>query len=231
MTLIQAMIQRKASAGYLLADMAATVDGGADDGCLAYIGPKMFICGGGSGVIAATGSVHYPALELALVRYQKKGLPFLKSLPDIALDMLRHINQDSKVAACGLLAMVWDRQYNQALFAGLATDGECLGEHFPGPMAITMADAVCFGGTAPETVLGRPIDVCNPASFDPRVDGVTMFDAIRRVERFEEYGTPAFRIGGGVQLATVTAKGAKIETIHTWAEDKVGQRIQPKGAQ
>jgi len=66
----------------------------------------------------------------------------------------------------------------------------------------------------------------DPESFDPRRDGIALFENMRRQCRCEDDGRSYYAIGGYVQLTTVTPDEIKTAIIHHWP-DEVGKRIEP----
>lgn len=69
----------------------------------------------------------------------------------------------------------------------------------------------------------------NPEGFDAETDGVAVMEVLRREARplSDKPGAlVGHSVGGYVELATVTAEGATVRTIHEWP-DEVGRPITP----
>lgn len=80
-------------------------------------------------------------------------------------------------------------------------------------------------------MLGREVDLFDPASFNPATDGVTLTEDIRsRPADPELWGgrTDHYGVGGHVELVTASAAGLSSRLLKTWPEDRVGRRIRPR---
>src|SRR3546814_16846971 len=73
--------------------------------------------------------------------------------------------------------------------------------------------------------MGRPVDLRDPRSFDPHKDGAALVDKQRNRYQFEHLGKPAYRIGGAVEVGTLARRGARIDQVHEWPEDRIGEFI------
>ena len=74
--------------------------------------------------------------------------------------------------------------------------------------------------------VGRQVDIGHPASFDVRRDGLRLLDAQRSIKG-GPCGGDYHSVGGKAFLTIVSAAGAATEELHTWPEDRVGERINP----
>lgn len=75
---------------------------------------------------------------------------------------------------------------------------------------------------APTDILGRSVDLSNPADFDPADDGGTLIDHYRRTP----WPDGRFYVGGRAELVTVTRDGVEQRNIREWP-DRVGSLIRP----
>lgn len=63
-----------------------------------------------------------------------------------------------------------------------------------------------------------------PEPFDGPRDGLDLLQRQRHVP--DDRGI--FRVGGGVEMARVTAKGVERRTLHAWRRDRIGRPIRPR---
>jgi hypothetical protein len=65
-------------------------------------------------------------------------------------------------------------------------------------------------------------------ALDPEIDGLKLLQA-QRLLFSERPGMGLVSIVGGfAEMATVTAEGVSVKRIHTWPEDRIGERIRPR---
>jgi hypothetical protein len=150
--------------------------------------------------------------------------------PERLFDAVLAAIQEATAATPGLslgvqLAFWWARKGRAALMLAASDD-----LHFPGlvaPYEAREAFYVVQGTRQPTEYIGREVDFTNPKSFAPLSDGVELMAAQRRMERFERvYETPAYRVGGGCEVAIVGRRGVQIKTLWQWP-DELGELIDP----
>lgn len=77
-------------------------------------------------------------------------------------------------------------------------------------------------------IFGRAVNLLDPASFDPAVDGLALLEHQRRQPLDDGHGgQPRFMVGGFAQLTAVSAAGIETRVLRRWP-DKVGRKIVPE---
>lgn len=76
----------------------------------------------------------------------------------------------------------------------------------------------------PSEMLARPVDLRDPASFDPRSDGMKLADVARSGPWDPDVG--GHHVGGFLEMTTVGAAGVSKRTLCRWP-DKVGAPVDP----
>ncbi|MGB3792170.1 MAG: hypothetical protein WA978_05455 [Sphingopyxis granuli] len=152
----------------------------------------------------------------------RNGTSLLAMLPGALLSMA----DGSPELDCGFIIATWSKRHGRPMLHLLANTDT----HWPGvltPFEPYFIEHVIGGAITADDALGRRVDVADPRSFDIVRDGKALVEAQRRAHRFEHLGPPAYRIGGGVEVATLTRKKAAIRRIHTWPSDRIGELINP----
>jgi hypothetical protein len=87
-------------------------------------------------------------------------------------------------------------------------------------------------GLDAEALLGRPVDMTDPRSFDPDTDGLALMEGQRQLFRWGPNSTSpkCCRIGGGLEQAIVTKRSVQLYALHDWG-DRVGEQIGPEEAE
>ena len=218
MTAINLAVQGKRA--YLMADRAAT----RVDGSLTWIDSKIIAGQAFPFALAVTGHMNPHALTRHL---NQRGPRNPRALLAAIADSMPVMIEDAKAEGVPnpqfcVQGIVWSARTKQP-GAFVVSDGRW--HQFPAfePRYVTWAATEV---DHPSKALGRPVDMDDPASFDPRTDGVALMEWQRRNITFDVMGTgrrvPA--IGGGIELATIDRNGLTVEQIHTWP-DEVGKPI------
>lgn len=217
MTILNAVIQGPRA--YIITDQAWM----APDGTLAGVASKFITGTSYPLLMAVTGNMHPVGLAAYINKAPaRSGRQLVEALPGI----LRSAVAEAPELDAGIAMAIWDKRIGQPLIYVTATTDN----QFPGtvaPFEIVALDGFWGGTLTPTEALGRPVDIRDPQSFDAYTDGADFVEAQRKAHRFENQGAPAYRIGGGVEVGTLTRKGATLRTVREWPGDTVGQLIEP----
>lgn len=218
MSVINSVVQGKKA--YLFADRAIT-DG---DGIL--IGTFSKFIKGANFPWAMTYSGHQIDQNEIVTRLSAHPCETPRKLAAALMSVLREMSVRTPDMSIGAHLAAWSSKLGRAALMLVANDSL----HFPGllpPFEIGEATHLIQGTRPAAEIMGREIDFCDPQSFNPLADGVTLMQAQRQTERFERsYETPAYRIGGGCEVAIVGRRGVQFRTLWEWP-DKLGELIDP----
>lgn len=220
MTILNATTQ--GAKAYIITDKAWCQD----DGTVAAIASKFIVGTAFPFLIAPTGNANpFDLLSRLQQAEPRNGRQLIEAFPTALRDLCAAPGGESLDA--GFMVAIWDKRKGRPMIYLIATSET----HFPGagePFEPYWIESM-IGGTVPaEEALGRPVDLSNPHSFDPFKDGADLVEVQRRRHRFEHFKTPAYRIGGGVEVGVLTRKGVKLHSVREWPEDKVGELIAPR---
>lgn len=234
MTAANAFVQERAA--YLLTDMALTdhVSGqllAVDSKFIRGLAPYPW-------GLAVTGNVGphsvlqaIDALNPVTPEQMFERLPeIVQMAADIAEREFALIDSSIRPKLAVTVAM-WSFRQKGPIVAACDLDGSTY--PFFEPLTPFSARGIISGGADMMSLLGREQrEICDHRRFDPRVDGVALIAAQRAALKwsYAPGAAEAYRVGGGVQLMRVGKRGVTIETLHTWAEDRVGELILPDGA-
>jgi len=219
-TAVVSMIQ--GDRAYLLVDTAWT----ADDGRLMALSPKMIQGTGFPWAIAISGNLHPSALITEISRVEPKNARQLaNALPRVLRRTTEKAAEIGQPLSIGLTLAAWSGKAKRPAIIIVDNDGGHFGA-FTQPFEPVEVDWTC--GTEPADILGREVSLSDPASFAPRTDGIALMDGLRRRHAWawREGAAVAHRIGGGLQLATITKRGVTVEDLRDW-QDKLGKLIDP----
>lgn len=217
MTIHNAFVQNQTA--YLLSDMAWINP----DGTLLDVGAKHIQGGPFPYFIGFSGNAN----PVAIARRMEKRLPAdIHSLAESMAETLyasTHDPENEYELDCGMTAIAYSEDYQTGVI--LLVDNN--GAHFHRkPFEVFDTTLIIPGGQTCDTIFGKPTDPQRADQFDPVQDGITLMEAQRKHERFENYGEPHCRIGGGIMLCTASKDGLAMGQIHEWP-DKVGEPIVP----
>ena len=139
--------------------------------------------------------------------------------------MVQGVPSRGRENACDV-QLVWYDAERQRATGGLIAN---IVDDHPGLSPFMLQPVLCSftGDIDPDSPLGAPADVTNPAAFDVRCDGRKVA-ARQRARPWALPGYPeAYYVAGAVHLATVSADGVRVEVLCEWP-DKVGERINPE---
>lgn len=222
MTIVTAFMQRDRA--YILTDMAMTNE---DDGRLSMIDSKFVVGSSFPWGIAVSGNLNPHALVRQLERLNPRNPRSLVRSMTTALEQMTEdaIREGNRRPSCALWAAMWSARSKRPVIACMDNNGDQFAPLVP-PFTFVEPEWIMSGVGTPETMMGRPVNLCDPASFDPAADGIALIQAQRIANVWQTAAGPCYRIGGGAQLLTASRQGVAIETIHTWP-DKVGFPINP----
>ncbi len=223
MTAINCIPQGKR--GYLYTDTAHTH---AQTGAVLFLGPKMLIGRGFPWVIGIAG---YTSALGHLMTVMNDDPPrnvsgMVRATPAILERTLElSADQPGIAQSLGLTILAWDARKGCARAFLIDNDGSVTGGLGVAPFEAVEVDWSVTGGD-PAHVLGRPVNVRDRRSFDPHADGIALMEGQRREMRWGPTPSAAQcpRIGGEIQLATVTRDGVEHSILHQWP-DRVGEGI------
>jgi hypothetical protein len=211
--------------------LQADAGGYLPDGTVAWLGPKIHVLTALPCAFALRGSFDHAAFaELMRGKTFVEVEEFLAELPALVArfaELLRAAGEADPMScwyvACYTRGRPWAFLIasDDRWFAG---KGVRAGELRPVRHSV--------GGFAPASeMLGRPVDLADPASFDIERDSPKLIEA-QRAEQWADYplgsvpgAVPAHRIGGWVDQAEVTATGVSVRRLLTWESDREGERI------
>lgn len=219
MTIINATTQGKAA--YIITDTAYCNP----DGTVAALASKFIVGRAFPFLMAPTGNPNLFRLgELIENARPRSGTDLIAKMPDI-LRSLEAGGGEFDLDA-GFVIATWNKRHGRPMLHLIANTDN----HWPGlltPFEPYFIEHVIGGQITVDDALGRRVDVSDPRSFDPCRDGKMLVDVQRRSHRFEHMVTPAFRIGGAVEVGTLTRHRADIKQVHEWSEDRIGELIVP----
>jgi hypothetical protein len=231
MTAINMMVQPKARAGFLISDGAHTLP----DGTVCELAPKI-IHGAGRfpWAMGITGNVHPATLLHALGEANPINLKQLvKRLSEAIREAMRRTAVKHAMplddVLCGVRGVAWDFARKRPIGFVLVSDPAAL---LPGAIAFAWHETAWNitatpGAASPGDILGREVDITDPASFDPERDGLALIVAQRErgvIDTMVGLEPGHCRIGGEVDLTEVTKHGVRVWRIHDFG-DVVGERI------
>lgn len=159
----------------------------------------------------------------------------LEALPGVLSAMLfadRAAYPDDKGLGYFLHVATWCANRRQPRGYVIGTDQRAFGPAIE-PWNVVEVDHSTSGGfegakdddapVTPESALGRPVDLCDPSSFNPRLHGLPLIEA-QRSRRWRDGGALAYRIGGQAVLTRVSRRGVERTVLREWP-DRVGERI------
>jgi hypothetical protein len=219
MTIITAF--RQGNKAYLLTDKAWV----RDNGEVHWIDSKFLVGGAFPWGVAFTGSILPQALVRAITPHAPRNA---RMLVDTLVAALRTVTAEAdaegnKGASCGLYSIMWSARTKQPAIICVDNDGASFGEHTD-PFRPFEVDWIMGGVGDPSSLLGRPVNMTDPTSFDPKVDGVALMKAQREVNFWPTPLGPRKKVGGGVQLMSLSRRSTQYEDLHTWP-DVVGELI------
>lgn len=232
MTAINMMVQPKARAGFIVSDGAHTLP----DGTVCELSPKVV---SGTGrfpwAMGITGNVHPVTLTYALAALNPLNLKQLtKRLPEAMRNAMRQTAEKHTMplsdVLCGVRGVAWDYARKRPIGFVVVSDPEAL---LPGATAFAWYETAWNvtatpGAASPADILGRDVDLTDPASFEPEADGLALITAQRErgaIDAMPGLEAGHCRIGGEVDLTEVTKHGVRVWQIHDFG-DRVGGRIE-----
>lgn len=234
MTALNMFVQPKARAGYIIADTAVTDF----EGRLVETSGKVAInTGRFPFAIGISGNVHPVTVATAIGNAGLTSLKqLIKHLPAIISRAIQEgaaiKGVDAADLAILLKGVAWDFKAKRPIGFVIASDGNLLEGAEPFTFYETDWNITrCDGSASPAEMLGRVVDICDPASFDPTEDGRALI-----IHQYQQgaavllpglEGSTPFRIGGMADLVEVTKKGVKVWGIHDFG-DTIGQHISPR---
>lgn len=206
---------------YLLADRAITGAGGELLGTMC-----KFVMGNGTVPWAASFSGHGFTIPEFTARLATRPCDAPWSLSASMAETLKVMTAERPDAVIGVQAAIWSRREKAPVLFVISNSDIC----FPGlakafePVSVRV---MVTGTKPPAELLSRSINWDDDRSFDPRSEGLGIIKAQRSAEKFDRaYEIPAYRIGGGVEVAIVGRHGVRFETLWVWP-DKLGELIDP----
>lgn len=219
MTIINAMTQGKAA--HIITDTAYCNP----DGTVAALASKFIVGRALPFLIAPTGNPNLFRLAAIIDEVRpRSGNDLIREMPEILRAL--EASGGSHELDAGFVIATWNKRHGRPMLHLIANTDN----HWPGvltPLEPYVIEYVIGGQITVDDALGRRVDVSDPRSFDPHRDGKILVDVQRRKHRFEHLGTPAHRIGGAVEVGTLTRHRASIREIHQWPEDRIGSLIEP----
>ncbi len=234
MTIINSFVQ--ADHAYLLTDTAWLHN---QTGRVLYNESKLIKGEAFPWVIAPTGDAYVAELVMQFnLRMPQSAKDIVEALPDILREIRSYY--DDPTFTMGVRLAAWCQHTERVRIFHIDTDpGRCA---FFDIEPYEVVEAFCIVPLSCDPV--KPLDhitpelgidispeaMMNSARFDARRDGLRLIDAQRRHFRNPvKGGTEAIPvIGGRAELACVTRDGVTIETLHTWAYDRVGEVLAPE---
>lgn len=218
MTVINGCIQGKRA--YIITDTAWL----AEDGSVVALGSKFIKGTAFPFLIALTGNAN----PFTLLQEIEEGRPRNGGeLLEVLTGALRRRSAAEPGLDAGMMVATWNKREGRPMLHLLSNSES----HWPGlntafnPFGI---ETIIGGPQETGELLGRPVDLRDPLSFDPHKDGAILVDEQRNRNRFEHLGKPAYRIGGSVEVGTLGRRGARIDRVHEWPEDRIGEFILPR---
>lgn len=227
MTAINLVVQPKARKGFLISDTACTdTEGRLETTC----GKVIF--GGGRLPWAMGVSGNVDPLTVAQVAGEETALSLKQLFKRLPAVMRRALDTGTPpsgtIAHLLFIGAVWSMKQNRPV-GFMMSSHEHLGLPGQRPFEVYLVNALWLGGGKASDWVGRDVDVKDPASFDPAIDGLTMV----RAQRAASIACPVpgmaqvpTRIGGEIILTEVTKGGVKNWAIHDFG-DPIGMRIDP----
>ena len=177
--------------------------------------------------IAWSGYVMIADLEAGVVMAGDTQAEIFAALPDIVRGLARSnvavgLRDGVPTPFVRLLIALWDAAAGEPQLWAIHSTAEGFGPRYTPFAPVRLRQFGALGPDRQAALFGRPVDQADPASFDVRIDGLTLLEA----ERAEPFEGGHYAVGGFAELTTVTAQGVVKETLHHW-NDKIGHRIAP----
>lgn len=237
MTALNMFVQPKTRAGYIIADTAVT---DLEGRYIENVGKVAINTGRFPFAIGISGNVHPVTVATAIGNANVTSFKQLvKHLPAIMSAAIRDSASVKGVEAAALAILLkgvaWDFKRKRPIGFVCATDERLLEGAEPFTFYETDWNITrCDGSATAAEMMGREVDLCDPASFDPTEDGRKLI--IHQYQQGAsvllpglEASTP-FRIGGGADMVEVTKKGVNVWGIHDFG-DTIGYPIAPASAE
>lgn len=234
MTAINLAVQAKARAAYIISDCAVT----APDGTLIRSSSKVLHGLRFPWAFGMTGSVTPEAMFEEVAKAQPlNAKQLVKRLPDC---MRRAVAGTIKARACApaevllqVTGAMWDPKAKRIEgFFLTSHDGTLKGQEVePYVWYETSWLAASGHPDGLRGYLGRDVDLTDPESFNPEIDGLALIEAQRRhgVESVQPGVEPGHcRIGAEAHLHVISRRGVTIYQLTEWP-DLVGQRLTGPG--
>lgn len=196
-----------------------------DDGRLASLQPKVIELPKLRAAISTRGYVWASELQAEIEHAAPRTIAaLLAKLPECVIAAeAAYCRDQSEREKSSVYMVYYDPIRQRCAGAFLTTRADILPTGYSRYTVIPVTDCFAPGCNARE-VLGRDVDVRNPASFDPIGDGLQLVAAQRRdpiaVAALSGSGAAA----GDIRLTTVSAAGVSTRVIGGWP-DVVGERI------
>ncbi|MHA6768084.1 hypothetical protein [Sphingobium ummariense] len=231
MTAINMMVQPKARAGFIIADTAVTDEGGQ---LVDSVGKVAIGTGAFPHAIGITGNVHPVTFATALGTADARNLKqLMRRLPAIIRSAIAEHERIKGTAGMILLkGVAWDFRRKGPMGFVMTSDASLLAGAEPYEFYETAWNVtLCDGAETASEMLGRPVDLCDPDSFDPEEDGRKLI-----MRQYLRGGTSllpglgegtSYRIGGEAHLVEVRKAGVQAWTIHDFG-DEIGKPIVPR---
>lgn len=230
MTAINMTIQPSARAGFLITDSAVTDEAGK---LLEICGKVIFGTGKFPWAMAISGSVHpHDVTQAAGMIGPTNYKQLVKRLPDIvsiALDLAAAKGAIVKPHLL-LIGVAWSQREKRPVGFSIASHADILPDGMT-PLTVYEMKWVTTGLElgSPSDQVGRQVDIMDPASFDPAVDGLALIQKQRSAGvrcPVEGVADVQSRIGGEVHLTKISKRGVSTFAIHDF-QDVVGEMINP----
>lgn len=237
MTSITIAAQAKARCGIIISDSAVTNP----DGTLQRIAGKVvYSVSGLPWALGVTGNVMAEVLFAPMSKASPRTLKQLfKRLPEVMRRAIAITAEAQRKPASELFLMVkgmaWDFKRNRPVgFTAQSNAGRVLlatGRDMEmAPFGVYEMPWMLGTHEPADLLLGRPVDLLDPASFDPEHDGLALVTQhrLRGVIDLTPGCEPGHcRIGGEVHLTEVRKTGVQIFEIGRFP-DRIGRPIDPK---
>jgi len=211
---------RQGDRAHIITDAAWTDNA---TGCLTHIASKYIVGNAFPFIIAPTGNPNPFSLNAAIeAERPRNGRQLLEVLPKI----LRQMDAESKIPLdAGFVIATWDKRAGRPMLHLIANTET----HWPGvmpPFELYWIEHVIGGEVPVDEALGREVDMADRRSFDPMIDGAELVEVQRRHHDCAHTGVTACRLGGAVEVATLTRRGVRIDRVREWP-DRIGELIVP----